>query len=56
MWNDSYDITAAELKEIMNLIETGGYECTIFEPGETLYIVLANVEANAVKKFEFTKC
>lgn len=55
MWNNSYDITAGELKEIMDLIETGGYECTRFEPGETLHIVLVNKNCN-VRVFEFVKC
>lgn len=59
MWNESYDITANELSQIMELCRDG-YVCTKYEPGETLFIVFEKENANGdlidTKEFEFTKC
>ena len=60
MWNSSYDITANELSQIMELCRHGEWICTRFEPEETLYILFLKADENGEvidrKEFEFTKC
>lgn len=60
MWNDSYDITANELSQIMELCRHGSWICTRFEPKETLYILFLKADEDGEvidrKEFEFVKC
>ena len=57
MWNNSYDITANELQQIMELCRDSSWICTRFEPDETLYILFLKVDENEEvidkKGFEF---
>ena len=59
MWNDSYNITANELSQIMETTRNG-YYCTVFEPDETLNIRLEKEDENGdvidTMAFEFVIC